>query len=138
MRMVTSLKVSHAAHTLMYAKSWDCWKMILISTRQWKRRLCLSHQDNSVTSLPFWLPVCGLNKPITLWENHKKDMTDDFLHQERRNNPIENIEYCDALVNNTLLILEDKILYITGHKLALYGLPEPVHDQPELTSIEGN
>ncbi|GFV00215.1 hypothetical protein TNCV_3322661 [Trichonephila clavipes] len=35
---------------------------------------------------------------------------------------------------NTLLILEDKILSITGNKLALYGLPEPVHDQPELTS----
>ncbi|GFU96283.1 ATP-dependent DNA helicase [Trichonephila clavipes] len=27
-----------------------------------------------------------------------------------------------------------KILSITGNKLALYGLPEPVHDQPELTS----
>ncbi|GFQ95333.1 ATP-dependent DNA helicase [Trichonephila clavata] len=61
-------------------------------------------------------------------------MTQDFLHQARRNNSTENIEYCDALFNNTLLILEDKILSITGHKLALYGLPEPVHDQPELTS----
>ncbi|GFV21139.1 ATP-dependent DNA helicase [Trichonephila clavipes] len=39
-------------------------------------------------------------------------MTQDFLHQARRN----------------------KILSITGNKLALYGLPEPVHDQPELTS----
>ncbi|GFR04659.1 ATP-dependent DNA helicase [Trichonephila clavata] len=78
--------------------------------------------------------VCGLNKPITLWENHKEDMTVDSLHQARRNNPTENIEYCDALFNNTLLILEDKILSITGHKLALYGLPEPMHDQPELTS----
>ncbi|GFY41462.1 hypothetical protein TNIN_274991 [Trichonephila inaurata madagascariensis] len=27
-----------------------------------------------------------------------------------------------------------KILSITGNKLALYGLAEPVHDQPELTS----
>ncbi|GFQ78146.1 uncharacterized protein LOC104236095 [Trichonephila clavata] len=33
-----------------------CRKMIRIGTRQWKRRLCLSHQHNSVTSLPFWLP----------------------------------------------------------------------------------
>ncbi|GFT87277.1 ATP-dependent DNA helicase [Trichonephila clavipes] len=61
--------------------------------------------------------VCGLNKHITLWENHKEDITEDFLHQERRNNPIENIEYYDALFNNTLLILEDKILSITGNKL---------------------
>ncbi|GFQ77388.1 hypothetical protein TNCT_278731 [Trichonephila clavata] len=61
-------------------------------------------------------------------------MTEDFLHQARRNNPIENIEYCDAFFNNTILILEFKILSITGPKLALYGLPEPVHDQPELTS----
>ncbi|GFR07671.1 ATP-dependent DNA helicase [Trichonephila clavata] len=61
-------------------------------------------------------------------------MTEDFLHQARRNDPTENIEYSDALFNNTLLILEDKILSITGHTLALYGLPEPVHDQPELTS----
>ncbi|GFT13536.1 ATP-dependent DNA helicase [Trichonephila clavipes] len=80
------------------------------------------------------IAVCGLNKPITLWENHKEDMTEDFLHQTRRNNPSENIEYCDALFNNSLLILEDKILSITGNKLALYGLPEPVHDQSELTS----
>ncbi|GFY43544.1 hypothetical protein TNIN_485841 [Trichonephila inaurata madagascariensis] len=35
---------------------WDCWKVILICTRQWKRQLCLSHQHNSITSLPFWLP----------------------------------------------------------------------------------
>ncbi|GFY24075.1 ATP-dependent DNA helicase [Trichonephila clavipes] len=61
-------------------------------------------------------------------------MTEDFLHQARRINPIENIEYYDALFNNTLLILEDKILSITVNKLALYGLPEPVHDQSELTS----
>ncbi|GFT69120.1 ATP-dependent DNA helicase [Trichonephila clavipes] len=47
---------------------------------------------------------------------------------------LQNIEYCDAFFNNTLLILEYKILSITGNKLALYGLPEPVHDQPELTS----
>ncbi|GFR24597.1 ATP-dependent DNA helicase [Trichonephila clavata] len=78
--------------------------------------------------------VCGLNKPITLWENHKEDMTEDLLHQARRYNPTANIEYCDALFNNTLLILEDKILSITSHKLALYGLPEPVHDQSEWTS----
>ncbi|GFR07595.1 ATP-dependent DNA helicase [Trichonephila clavata] len=78
--------------------------------------------------------VCGLNKPITLWENHKEDMTEDILHQARRNNPTETIEYSDDLINNTLLILEDKILSIIGHTLALYGLPEPVHDQPELTS----
>ncbi|GFW47091.1 hypothetical protein TNCV_55441 [Trichonephila clavipes] len=64
--------------------------------------------------------------------NHK-DMTEDFLHRARRNNPTENIEYCDALFN-THLILEDKILSITGNKLALYGFPEAVHDHPELTS----
>ncbi|GFU25610.1 ATP-dependent DNA helicase [Trichonephila clavipes] len=57
-----------------------------------------------------------------------------ILVAARRNNPTENIEYCDALFINTLLILEDKILSITGNKLAPYGLPEPVHDQPELTS----
>ncbi|GFR09755.1 hypothetical protein TNCT_87261 [Trichonephila clavata] len=61
-------------------------------------------------------------------------MTEDFLQQARRNSPTKNIEYCNALFNSTLLIFEDKILSITGHKLALYGLPEPVHDQPELTS----
>ncbi|GFY75126.1 hypothetical protein TNIN_101301 [Trichonephila inaurata madagascariensis] len=39
-----------------------------------------------------------------------------------------------STTSNTLLILEDKILSITGNKLALYGLPEPVHDHPELRS----
>ncbi|GFY74589.1 hypothetical protein TNIN_414751 [Trichonephila inaurata madagascariensis] len=63
-------------------------------------------------------------------------MKEDFLHRERRNNLTENIKYCDALFKNTLLILEDKIISITGNKLALNGLPEPVHDQPELTSKE--
>ncbi|GFX44717.1 ATP-dependent DNA helicase [Trichonephila clavipes] len=37
------------------------------------------------------ITVCGLNKPTTLWENHKKDMTEDFLQKARRNNPTENI-----------------------------------------------
>ncbi|GFR04229.1 helitron_like_N domain-containing protein [Trichonephila clavata] len=78
--------------------------------------------------------VCGLSKPITLWESQKEDMTKDFLHQARLNNPTDNIEYSDVFLNNTLIILEDRILSITGHKLVLFGLPEPVHDQPELTS----
>ncbi|GFS47998.1 hypothetical protein TNIN_218181 [Trichonephila inaurata madagascariensis] len=39
-----------------------------------------------------------------------------------------------STTSNTLLILEDKILSITGNKLARYGLPEPVHDHPELRS----
>ncbi|GFQ69122.1 hypothetical protein TNCT_193831 [Trichonephila clavata] len=51
-----------------------------------------------------------------------------------KSSPTENIEYCLALFNNTLLILGDNILSITGHKMALYGLVEPVHYQPELTS----
>ncbi|GFS92699.1 hypothetical protein TNCV_1161251 [Trichonephila clavipes] len=63
-----------------------------------------------MAALPFWLPYA------------------------RRNDPTENIESCDALIDNTLLILEDKILSITGNKRALYSLSEPVHDQPELTS----
>ncbi|GFY58241.1 ATP-dependent DNA helicase [Trichonephila inaurata madagascariensis] len=77
--------------------------------------------------------VCGLNKPITLWENHKEDMTEDFLHQARRNNPTENIEYCDLLFNNTF-ILKIKFYPIMGNKFGTVWLARTSHDQPELTS----
>ncbi|GFY42059.1 hypothetical protein TNIN_78371 [Trichonephila inaurata madagascariensis] len=39
------------------------------------------------------------------------------------------------MLSSTILFSSWKAnLSITGNKLALYGLPEPVHDQPELTS----
>jgi hypothetical protein len=72
---------------------------------------------------------CGLNSPITLWNEHRESMTEDFLHQARQQNPNLNINYSDALFNQTLLILEEKVEAMNGNKLALYGLPAPVRDQ---------
>ncbi|GFY41357.1 helitron_like_N domain-containing protein [Trichonephila inaurata madagascariensis] len=78
--------------------------------------------------------ICGLNKPIVLWENHKEDITEDFC--TRQDGIIQ-----QKILNTVMLFSRTlfsswkiKVLSITGNKLALYGLPEPVHDEPELTS----
>jgi hypothetical protein len=77
---------------------------------------------------------CGLNSPLALWNEHKESMTEDFLHHTRLQNPSLNITYSDALFNETLLILEDKVLAMNANMLALYGLPTPIRGQAETMS----
>ncbi|GFQ81849.1 helitron_like_N domain-containing protein [Trichonephila clavata] len=55
--------------------------------------------------------VCGLNKPITLWENHKKDMTEDFV--PRQDEIIQQKILNTVMLSSTILLSSWKIkLYL--------------------------
>ena len=70
---------------------------------------------------------------LTLWNNHKDDMSEDFLYEERKRNP--NADYGDVH-NKCLISIEDKVLQISGKDLSEFaGLPIPNRSAPR-TSIE--
>ena len=71
------------------------------------------------------LASCGLNNPTLLWNEHKDSMTEDILYQARLCNITLNMQPSDALYNQTLIILEDKLQLMNGQNLSHYGLPEP-------------
>jgi hypothetical protein len=71
------------------------------------------------------LASCGLSNPAVLWNAHRDSMTEDILHRARVQNPELAIHHSEALYNQTLILLEDKVQLLTGKSLSEYGLPEP-------------
>jgi hypothetical protein len=60
---------------------------------------------------------------LTLWNNHKDDMSEDLLYEERKRNPVA--DYTDVH-NRCLIEIEDKILQISNKDLSEFaGLPIP-------------
>ena len=72
----------------------------------------------------FIITACpDVSDRLTLWNNHKDDMSDDFLHNERLRSP--NADYPDVH-NRCLIEIEDKVLQISGNNLSEFpALPIP-------------
>ena len=61
---------------------------------------------------------------LLLWNNHKHDMSEDILYEERKKNPEKDFD--DSIFNKCLILIEDRILQISGKDLSeFYGLPIP-------------
>jgi len=80
------------------------------------------------------MATCGLNSPVEIWNQHKENMTEDFLYQARQQNPDINVAFTEGLFNKTLLIFEDKIMAMNGNSLSVYGSPKPTRGQDERIS----
>jgi hypothetical protein len=71
------------------------------------------------------LTTCGISNPLHLWEKYKAVLSEDILHQLRRDNPSIQVELCDRIYNQTLFFLEDLCLSMSGKSLKILGLPSP-------------
>uniref|UniRef100_UPI00358E883F uncharacterized protein n=1 Tax=Myxine glutinosa TaxID=7769 RepID=UPI00358E883F len=76
------------------------------------------------------LAACDIQDPEKLWEDHKGNMSEDFLHLARRQNPGVDIDFNCAIYNQALIELE-KHLIVYGTTMANCGMPQPEN------SIEG-
>ena len=66
------------------------------------------------------LAFCQPSDPMMLWMNHRHDMSDDILHREK----LQPEEINDRIFNETLIKIEDRLLWLCGKGLKDFGLPE--------------
>ncbi len=74
--------------------------------------------------------TCGLGNPRQLWETHKQSLAEDVLLQVlRHQNHGQNVDFNEAIYNQALILLEDKVIGLGGKELKDYGLPAPQRHQ---------
>jgi hypothetical protein len=62
-------------------------------------------------------------------ENIRRALLRMYCVQVRQHSSNQNVLLSDEIVNQTLILLEDKVLEIGGQLLNKYGLPTPHRDQ---------
>ena len=65
------------------------------------------------------LTFCQPSDPMLLWMNHREDMASDILHQQG----LAPEEINERIYNETLLKIEDRLLWLSGKRLRDFGLP---------------
>jgi hypothetical protein len=124
---ITAQKQCHtfveACHELGLLEDDSHWNLAM-------QEVALSKSPSQIRNLfAILVATCGLTSPVSLWNEHKESMTEDYFHQARLQNPTLNITFCEALFNKTLIYLDDKVYAMNGNRLELYGLPKPVRTQ---------
>jgi hypothetical protein len=71
---------------------------------------------------------CGFGDGRQLWGKYESFAVDVFL-QVVQHSSNQNVLLSDAIVNQTIILLEGKVLEIGGQLLNKYGLPTPHRDQ---------
>ena len=66
---------------------------------------------------------CDVANPMQLWINHKDDLCEDIMYQTTLRNPGVVLDE-NAIANEALIKIEDKLLQMCGHGLKHFGLPE--------------
>lgn len=77
------------------------------------------------------ISTCFPSNPKDLWNKYKNDMTDDILHRIRTVTSDNQLEMSDEMRNETLILIEDMCLLMSGNLLCKLGMPSPnrsMHD----------
>ncbi|MEE4247716.1 MAG: hypothetical protein V2I33_20120, partial [Kangiellaceae bacterium] len=124
----------HVCHTFHEA----CSRLRLLEDDlHWRAAL----QDAATVSSPAHLrnlfalmvATCGLSDPLQLWETFKESMAEDILFQARAVALDPNLPFTNAVFNEALLRIEDKVLDLTDRSLRLFGVPAPTRqEQPTM------
>ncbi|XP_062518309.1 uncharacterized protein LOC134193499 [Corticium candelabrum] len=69
------------------------------------------------------LTTCDVADPLAIWSAYRNDMTDDILHQCRREARQPDMDYSDDMYNECLFRLQELVQQMSGQKLEEYGLP---------------
>jgi len=86
----------------------------------------VSNSSGSICTLfAVILAWCDPSNPLEIYENHKKPMAEDFLHQQRILQGFEDMEVNDDIFNLALNDLQEKVISMGDRQLSEYGLPQP-------------
>ena len=61
---------------------------------------------------------CEPSNPLEIYENHKEEMAEDFLHEQRTQHRDEDLEFNDDIFNVALNDLQEKVISMGGRELS--------------------
>ena len=113
---------------------------LLEDDSQWDKTLEEAAVSQSARSLRALFAVmlhsCSMSNPLALWEKYKDELSEDFLHQTRLQNPTLQIDFGLEIFNLALIALEDKLAEMGGKQLTHYDLPETHRGQENRLATE--
>ncbi|GFQ92396.1 ATP-dependent DNA helicase [Trichonephila clavata] len=81
------------------------------------------------------LQVCAVSNPNQLWINHQENLSEDILHQVRIQQRNMDLEFSTEILNEALIIIEDKVRSLGGSDLKSVGLPQPNRDSSTIDDV---
>ncbi|XP_050065323.1 uncharacterized protein LOC114130689 [Aphis gossypii] len=74
------------------------------------------------------LVFCQLSDPLTLWDTHKNNLSEDIIRQM-------DADQEDEAHNKCLIQIEDAVLTVGGQSISNYGLPQPTRTENNFKNI---
>lgn len=94
---------------------------LLESDDHWHQTMREAAVSQSPTQLRQLLAIqltsCGLSNPQQLWEMRKESLSEDVLYSLQRQNPGLQLNFSPEVFNQSLVLLEDKVLAMVGKTL---------------------
>ncbi|GFR27078.1 ATP-dependent DNA helicase [Trichonephila clavata] len=81
------------------------------------------------------LQVCAVSNPNQLWINHQENLSEDILHRIRIQQRNMDLEFSTEILNEALIIIEDKVRSLGGSYLKSVGLPQPNRDSSTIDDV---
>ncbi|GFR18635.1 ATP-dependent DNA helicase [Trichonephila clavata] len=81
------------------------------------------------------LQVCAVSNPNQLWIHHQENLSEDILHQVRIQQRNMDLEFSTEILNEALIIIEDKVRSLGGSGLKSVGLPQPNRDSSAIDDV---
>ncbi|GFQ71288.1 ATP-dependent DNA helicase [Trichonephila clavata] len=81
------------------------------------------------------LQVCAVSNPNQLWIKHQENLSEDILHQVRIQQRNMDFEFSTEILNEALIIIEDKVRSLGGSDLKSVGLLQPNRDSSTIDDV---
>ncbi|GFQ65014.1 ATP-dependent DNA helicase [Trichonephila clavata] len=81
------------------------------------------------------LQVCAVSNPNQLWINHQENLSEDIMHRVRIQQRNMDLEFSTEILNEALIIIEDKVRSLGGSDLKSVGLPQPNRDSSTIDDV---
>ena len=126
----TSFQALRMVDQQQYTTFWGACTVrgLLEDEAHWNATLeeaAVSHLPHMLRSLfAIMIVACELGNPTHLWDSYKESLADVLL-QACRMNPRQEMHFNDAIFNEALILLEDKVIALGSQELPNYGLPTP-------------
>lgn len=103
----------------------------LENDQQWHETLKEATETDSPEKIracfAIMISCCQLSNPIALWNSHKEAMTEDILYTARQSDP--SIDFTPEIFNKSLILVENKVIDMTGKTLTCFGMESPNRDE---------
>ncbi|KAL4119657.1 hypothetical protein QTP88_012451 [Uroleucon formosanum] len=111
---------------------------LLDDDNHWNNTLNETSSSNSPTKMrelfTVMLVFCQLSDPLTLWDTHKNNLSEDIIRQMDRYLQGD-ADQKDEAHNKCLIQIENAVLAVKGQSISNYGLPQPTRTENNFENI---